>query len=83
VGAREEEGDGPVRVIPEEELVVDGDPDAVDVWEEAHVGRDIGDWWDERGAGLGGDGRTVVVLEEGRSHFLVMTRCSTRRCMTA
>ena len=36
--------DGPVYVVPEEELVVDGYPDALYLWEEAHVGRDAGGW---------------------------------------
>ena len=33
---------GPVHVVPEKELVVDGYPYAVYLWEEAHVGRDVG-----------------------------------------
>ena len=46
--------DGPVYVVPEEELVVDGYPHALYLGEEAHVGRDAGGWGGVSGAERGG-----------------------------
>ena len=40
---KEREGkDGPMYVVPEKELVVDGDPHALYLWDDAHVGGDAG-----------------------------------------
>lgn len=45
-GVQRREGrDGPVNVVPEKELVVDGYPYAVYLREEAHVRGDVGGWW--------------------------------------
>lgn len=41
-GRRRGGGDRPMDVVPEEELVVDGYPDALNLGDEAHVGRDGG-----------------------------------------
>lgn len=41
-GEGKEGGDGPVYVVPEKELVVDGDPHALYLGDEAHVGGDAG-----------------------------------------
>ena len=46
--------DGPVHVVPKEELVVDGYPHALYVGEEAHVGGDAGGWGGMSGGERGG-----------------------------
>jgi hypothetical protein len=51
--------DGPVDVVPEEELVVDGYPHALYRGEEAHVGRDARGW---RGVSGGERGKRDALL---------------------
>lgn len=52
-------------VVPKKEFVVDGYPDAVYFWDEAHVRGDAGGCGGVSGASEGEEGRTVVVLKEG------------------